>query len=317
MNVLKTMSAVALAAGLAACGSSSNDTTPPPAVGFTQPAGTVAVNFTVDDSANGTWKTNELEWKGEVNFDATTRIATRDSTWLAGTWAKLYDDGPWTATNATTGQPGHEPVGSVAGDHKLGITVFVAPPATGTLTFGYGLRDATNADRANGGWVWVGSNGSFSVAAGATAPVTAPGITFGAKGAIDLQLTLNTAQLLPAFSYTAGTTVIKVKGSAWGWSDVTLLDDGTKGDATAGDGIFTLVLSQRINTAAPPYPGLLKTGDKAEFVWVIDGVEYKDAAGAAAPEGAAGATKTGSAGWATQPVLKTTSGFINTYILAP
>ncbi len=316
MKILKTMSAVALAAALAACGGSS-DPAPPPVVGFTQPAGTVAVNFTVDDTANGTWKTNELEWKGQVNFDATTRIATKDATWLGGTWAKLYDDGPWNANNATTGQPGHEPAGSVAGDHRLGITVFVAPPATGTLAFEYGLRDATNADRANGGWVWSGPNGTFSVAAGATAAVTAPGITFPAKGAIDLQLTLDTSQLLTAFSYTAGTTVIKVKGSAWGWSEVTLLDNGTKGDVTAADGIFTLVLSQNINTAAPPYPGLLKTGDRAEFVWVIDGVEYKDAAGAASPQGAAGATKTGAAAWAPQTVQLTTTGFINTYIQAP
>jgi hypothetical protein len=316
MKILKTMSAVVLAAGMAACGSSSSSN-PPPVVGFPQPAGTVAVNFTVDDTANAQWKSQELEWKGEVNFDATTRIATRDPTWLAGTWAKLYDDGPWNAINATTGQPGHEPAGSVAGDHKLGITVFVAPPATGTLSFAYGLRDATNADRANGGWMWSGGNGSFSVAAGATAPVTAPGLTFAAKGSIDLQLTLNTASLLTGFTYTPGVTTIAVKGSAWGWSNIALLDDGTKGDVTAGDGIFTLVLSQRINGAVPPYPGLLKTGDKAEFVWVIDGVEYKETTGDAAQAGVAGATKTGAAAWAPQTVQLTTTGFINTYIQAP
>jgi hypothetical protein len=155
------------------------------------------------------------------------------------------------------------------------------------------------------------------VVAGATAPVTAPGLTFAAKGSIDLQLTLNTAQILPAFTYTPGSTTIEVKGSAWGWSNITLHDDGTKGDTTASDGIFTMVLSQNINGAIPPYPGLLKTGDKAEFVWVIDGVEYKETNGDAAQAGTAGATKTGAAAWAPQTVQLTTTGFINTYIQAP
>lgn len=316
MRILKTMMAVALAAGLAACGSSSDD--PAPVAGFPQPAGTVPVNFTVDDSLNDQWQANQLEWKGEVNYSETTRIATRDATWLGANWAKLYDDGPWNAVNATTGQPGHEPAGSVAGDHKWGITVFVTPPATGTLAFSYGLRDATNADRANGGWVWVGPNGTFSVLAGATAPVTAPGIAFAAKGNVDLQLALDTASLLAGFTYTAGVTPIKVKGSAWGWTEITLLDDGTKGDATAADGIFTLELSKNINTAAPPYPGLLQSGDKAEFVWVIDGVEYKDPAnGNAAQAGVAGATKAAAGAWVPATVQLTTTGFINTYVQAP
>ncbi len=63
MKTIKIVGAIALAAGLAACGSSSS-TPPPPYEGFVQPAGTVAVNFSVDDTANKVWKTNELEWKG-------------------------------------------------------------------------------------------------------------------------------------------------------------------------------------------------------------------------------------------------------------
>ncbi len=199
------------------------------------------------------------------------------------------------------------------------MTVFIAPPATGSTTYEYGLRDATNPDRANGGWVWVGSNGTFQVPAGATAEIPAPGMTFAATGKIDLKVTLDTGNLLPPFTYTAGTTTIQVKGSAWGWAAVTLVDDGTNGDDVAGDGIFTLVLSKNINSAVPPYPGLLKTGDKAEFVWMIGGSEYKDpGSGDAASQGVAGFTMSPPATtWVTQPVQLTTSGFINTYVQAP
>ena len=110
MKKLTLLAAVLLSMSLVACGGDDDDDNDNP--GFQQPAGTVAVNFVVDDTANKVWKSEELEWKGEVNYDPETRIATRDSTWLAGTWAKLYDDGPWN-------QGGHEPIGSAANDHKL------------------------------------------------------------------------------------------------------------------------------------------------------------------------------------------------------
>jgi hypothetical protein len=131
-----TLSCGTCSGGLA-CGTGSNNSVAN-VCGFAQPASTVPVNFTVDDSVNKNWKSQELEWKGAMLFDSTTRIITADSTW-AGPWAKLYDDGPW-----NTG--GHEPIGSVANDHKLGVTVFVHPPASGTDAYAYGLRDATNPD---------------------------------------------------------------------------------------------------------------------------------------------------------------------------
>ncbi len=98
---MKILGVAGLAVALAGCGDSSS--TPPPA-GFTQPAGTVAVNFTVDDTANKVWKSGELEWKGSMKYDSTTRVVTSLPSWLPGPWAKLYDDGPW-----STG--GHEPEG--------------------------------------------------------------------------------------------------------------------------------------------------------------------------------------------------------------
>lgn len=316
MKHLRILSVVVLAAGVAACGG--GDGGGGGGGGFQQPAGTVAVNFAVDDTANQVWKAGELEWKGQVDFDSTTRIATKNDAWLNPVhgWAKLYDDGPWDQGNP----PGHEPKGSVAGDHKWGVTVFVTPPATGQppLTFEYGLRDATNPDPANGGWVWIGPNGQFAVPAGATVAINAPGLTFPARGTVDMQLVLDSHALL-AVTPPWDTTTVKVKGSAWGWVELTAVDDGTKGDATAGDGKYTFVLSQGINPSAPPYPGLLKTGDKPEFVWTLNGVEYKDPAnGAAAVDGVSAAVKAqGAATWTTVPVTLTTGQFVNTTITVP
>jgi hypothetical protein len=306
MRKLGILGALAAVAVLAACGSSSSDKK---TAGFPQPSGTVAVNFSVNDTANQVWKAGELEWKGEVNYNATTRTATRDATWLGATWALLYDDGPWDQD-----PPGHEPSGSTAGDHIWGVTVFVTPPASGSETFQYGLRDATNPDRANGGWLWVGPNGSFTVNAGQATAVNAPGITFPAHGTVDMRLTIDTAALLAGFN--PPTTSLTVKGSAWGWSEYTLSDDGTKGDATAGDGIYTFDLSQNINQAAPPYPGLLKSGDRPEWVYVIDGVEYKDGTGAAAADGIT--AYTGASGtWTQRTIVFTDPPFVNTAINVP
>lgn len=278
--------------------------------GFAQPAGTVVVNFTVDDSANKDWKANELEWKGQLQFDPTTRMGSYNSDWLAEApgWAKLYDDGPW---NQGT-PPGHEPIGAVAGDNKWGVAVFMTPPAAGqpAITVNYGLRDATNADRANGGWVWLGSNpGSFTVNPGATGSINAPGQTFPAKGNVDMKLVIDKNAIAvtdPPFT----TTVIKVKGSAWGWSDKNTYDDGAAGghgDDVAGDGKFTFILSQNISTTTPPYPGLLKTGDKPEWVYVLDGVEYK-VGGDASPTGVKAYVKAGAATTWTEVAVSQTAG---------
>lgn len=263
MNKFGTLTATVLATALVACGGSSSSQTTTDAGtdagtgGFKQPAGTNAVNFSIDDTLNRQWKSGELEWKGNVLFDSATRIGTYDSTW-GGPWARLYDDGPW-----DTG--GHEPKGAVAGDHKLGVTVFIAPPATGTQKYEYGLRDATNTDTANGGWVWVGSNGSFTLTANDLTDKTAAGIAFPAHGAIDLKLTLDTNNLDSGGTWDA--SKVQVKGSGWGWGDVTMYDDGTHGDTTSGDKVFTFLLSAAIDQTKPPYPGLLKAGDQAEFVF--------------------------------------------------
>jgi hypothetical protein len=310
MKQLKILASLALTALVAACGSSSS--TPPPA-GFPKPAGTVAVNFSVDDSINKLWKAGELEWKGSMNYDPTTRKITLDPNWSStNTWAPLYDDGPWTSG-------GHEPslcgtVPCVAGDHIWGVTVFATPPATGTDSYGYGLRDATNPDKLNGGWVWIGSAGTFDVPAGATAEIKAQGMAFPAHGTVDLRLAIDTN----ALDTGTWTGTPQVKGSAWGWTLVNMYDDATHGDATAADGIYTFTLSNALDPTKPPYPGLMTTGDIAQFVFTFNaGAQEYKVGGAASAVGVAAQTKKGTAAWATTAVQVQTTGDKNTYVTAP
>ena len=251
---------------MAACGSSGGGGTPA-YEGFAQPAGTVAINFTVDDTVNRSYQADELQWKGAMKYDPATRLVTFPGNW-DGPFATLYDDGPWDVKNATTGQPGHEPKGSTAGDHKWGITVF-ADNTTAATDIQYGLIDHKFGD----GWVWSGANGSFSFAAGTTAEVTAPGMRFAAWGTADLKVVVDTSAL-------AGsgwdTSKIEVKGSGWAWNLIQMYDDGTHGDATAGDGKYTFVASDWVGVGKTYYhTGLFKSGDLAQFVIVFNGVEYK------------------------------------------
>lgn len=316
MRRLEILGAAVLAVTLAACGGSSSKSTPA-TPGFPQPAGTVAVNFSVDDTANKVFTAGQLKWKGSLLFDATTRKITYDSTWSGGVaragFPTLYDDGPWNVD-----PPGHEPAGSVAGDRKWGVTVFVTPPATGSQAYEYGLIDELYEATYGNGWIWVGTNGSFNVAAGATAPINATGLTLPAFGTTDLQLTLDTNNLDPATTW--DTSVVQVKGSAWAWGNIALADDGTKGDATAGDGIYTFQLSSYVGAGSTrPHTGLLSSGNKPEFIWVLGtgtGVEYKDASSVADLIGVAAATKL--AGGAFAPATVTINpANNNTWITVP
>lgn len=318
MRRLEILGAALSAMALAACGSSSSGgggTTTP---GFPQPAGTVAVNFSVNDTANKVFTAGQLKWKGSMLFDAATRKITYDSTWSGGTalagFATLYDDGPWDQD-----PPGHEPHGAVAGDHIWGVTVFATPPATGSQGYEYGCIDVLYETAFGNGWIWVGSNGTFNVAAGATAPINATALTLPAFGTTDLQLTLDTHNLDPATTW--DTSVVQVKGSAWAWGNITLADDGTKGDATAGDGIYTFQLSSYVGAGSTrPHTGLLSSGNKPEFIWVLGtgtGVEYKDASSVADLIGVAAGTKAAGAGTFTAQPVTINPANNNTWITVP
>jgi hypothetical protein len=280
MKQLKMLGLAALAVTAAACGSSS-DPGPTPTPPFPQPTGTVAVNFSVDDSANKVYTAGQLQWKGAMLYDSTTRKITKDSNW-GGPFATLYDDGPWSAG-------GHEPADAVAGDNKWGITVFVTPPATGSDLYEYGLIDHAFGD----GWIWVGTNGSFTIAAAATAAVNAPGLTLPKFGTTDMQITIDKTALAPG---TWDTSTVKVKGSAWGWQEITLTPSGNT---------YTFTLSNVVGAGKPLYhTGLLNSNDKPEFIFVFGtNTEYKDGAGNGLFTGVTAATKASTATtWSTATI---------------
>jgi hypothetical protein len=304
MKELRILGLAVLAVGLASCGEDSTTTPPPPV--FQQPAGTVAVSFAVDDTANKVYKTGQLQWKGEMKYESSTRKVTKDSTW-GGPFAPLYDDGPWNAG-------GHEGPGSVANDNIWGITVFATPPVAGSDTYSYGLINVPYETTYGDGWIWTGSNGSVAVAAGSVAPITAPGTSLPKFGTTNLQFVINTANLAPGtWDLTKG---VLVKSSAWSWAQFAM--------TTSGTGVYTLALSDIVGTGKPlAQSGLLKSGNAPEFIFVFggtagkkDGTEYKLTDGTAATAGVTVATQAqGSTTWV--PATISIAANKNSYITVP
>jgi hypothetical protein len=264
-------------------------------VGFVRPAGTVAVSITVDDTANKVYEPGDLAWKGSYAYDAAAREVALDTTWT-GPFPPLYDDGPW-----TTG--GHEPEGSVAGDHKWGMTIFVRPGAA-PIAFEYGIIDQTlGADS----WIWPrGLNGSFVVPANATSDIVAAGTSFPAFGTTDLKLTIDKNNLA-AGTWTA--PPVYVKGTFCAWSLLVLQDDGLGADAAPGDGIYTFRLSDWIGPGKScPHFGLLSSGDIVDFNFVLGTAVYK-ILGVAPTTGLTAEVKAAGAGsWGTVTISNPSSG---------
>jgi hypothetical protein len=297
---------IASIAALLACGGSN----PKPPT-FTKPPGTVAVNFSVDDTANKVYAQGDLQWKGAMLYDPVKNTITKDDTW-GGPYATLYDDGPWTSG-------GHEPPGSTAGDHIWGVTVFATPPAAGAspVDYGYGCIDNVYQTLFGNGWIWPSPpDGKFTVPAGATADIKADGLTVKKFGTTDLQLVIDTNNLVAGPAWDS--SKLTVKGSGWAWSEVQLLDDGTKGDAAAGDKKFTYQLSYYVAPTGTKFPhtGLLNSGDKPQFIFVFNGVEYKSG-GAAATTGITAAYKVAGGSFQPVAVQVQTTGDKNTYVTIP
>lgn len=232
----------------------------------------VELRFVIDDTANKTYTAADgLEWKGSFTYNAETDLVSFDASWGggAGPYVPLFDDGP--------GPTGHEPAGSTAGDHKWSNSVWVSNAETREFEYG--------AQRGGGQWIWVGSNGKFTVNAGQQGYVDVPGLTIAPFGTVDFRLEIDVsgdgANLNALFQGIDYSGKVKVKGTMSSWQEVALVDDGTKGDATAADGVYTYVLSENVG----PNDGLLRDGDSVEFIFVLDGVEYKNGDAEGAREG--------------------------------
>ncbi|HET9449723.1 MAG TPA: choice-of-anchor X domain-containing protein, partial [Aggregicoccus sp.] len=121
----------------------------------------------------------------------------------------------------------------------------------------------------DGCWIWKGSNGAVQLAAGSNAEVTAEGIKLDPEGTTDLRLTIDTNNLTNGHVLAQPVTV---KGTFADWSKDPAFDDGTHGDATAGDKIYTYTLSANAVRRLK-----LSSGTNAEFIWMLGDVEYKNA----------------------------------------
>ncbi len=280
-----------------ACGVAVSQTIKTPL--YRKPGGAIAVSIVVDDAANKVYSDGQLVWRGSMSYDSIYNIIYSDPTWT-GPFPKLYDDGPMSAG-------GHEPEGAVAGDHKFGAMVFVFPPYYDSTTFEYGMIDQTYGTPPYFGWIWSGPNGRFTVYPGATADQRVAGMTLKPFGTTDVQLVLDANNLDP--SGTWDLTTVAVKGSAWAWLELPLTNDGT------GRYVFTLssfVGAGKLLT----HTGLATSGDQPEFMFVLGGQNYVNAAGASSIGVSAG-TKASGAGAFTPTLVLLDSTSHNTFIRVP
>jgi hypothetical protein len=229
------------------------------------PANHTEVTFTIDDTTNRTYTAEDgLAWKGSFSYDARRRVVTFDGAW-GGPYPLVWDDGPWDAG-------GHEPRGSVAGDHIWGVSVWV-PVGEAAQEFEYGAVRGS-IDGSDGQWIWSGANGRFTVPADFPTTVNAAGLRISAIGTVDLRFTIDVsdagARLAPEYQGVAYDRVA-ILSSIWGWSTVEMRDDGEGADAVAADGIYSLALSEVVG----PHDGLAFVGDAVEFVFVLNASEYK------------------------------------------
>ena len=251
---------------------------------WVKPAGAVAIRFKVDDSANGTYQGGQMRWTGSFKWSDADNTIVPATAWLPtdGPFPPLFDDGPMS-------QGGHEPETATKGDHVFECEVWFTPDAAKDTLFEYGLLDEDDD------WIWVGRNGQFVVAAGATLDQDVKGLVIPKFGSVDFEVTVDLSSLDAAFSTITPTTHnVYVKSSANSWVPVQLLDDGKGGDAKAGDEVYTYQHSRHLGT----HDGLLADGRHVQFVFVFamegqnpldgDGVEYKVASGDCATSGVKG-----------------------------
>jgi len=154
-----------------------------------------------------------------------------------GGWTEVpgYDDG-------TNGD-------AVAGDHIWSLKVDAAP--SGSYEWG-----ATSM----GVWLLVGNNPAFQTDAACTVTGTTAYVIPLKKATVKVTLKVVDPNLnIPAISF---------KGSYGGWVDVPGFDDGTNGDVTAGDHIWTLLVDAEVDGS---YEWGADRTDCASPAWIIQG----------------------------------------------
>ena len=239
--------------------------------GWAKPAGYATLRFKIDDTANRTYLDGQMKWQGSFTWNASDNTVIPASGWQPtdGPFPPLYDDGPISAG-------GHEPEGATQGDHVFECAVWLKADAD--TDFEYGAMN--EFDR----WIWIGPNGKFTVAKGSTDEVVAEGLTLPKFGDQDFRVTVDLNHLHKEFAgsvtpfnpATGEGNHVYLKGSANSWTPLEIQDDGQKGDATAGDGIYTYVQSTRLQAGG--HDGLVATGQHVQFVFVfaVDGVSADD-----------------------------------------
>jgi hypothetical protein len=228
---------------------------------FVKPEGYASVTFFVDDTANQTYQSGQIEWKGSLIYDPQTNIIEHDPAWAAeeGPYPVLYDDGP-------IADGGHERPGATAGDHIFSVEVYVKAADAFETTFQYGAINEW------GNWIWEGQNGEFVLPAGHTGMIEAEGYYIHAFGTYDLIVTLDSAGLNPDFlPFDPAVDKVYLKGSMNSWDPRQLLDNGEKGDQAAGDGIYTYHHAENLGD----HDGMLYAGQHVQFVFMLNQLEYK------------------------------------------
>ncbi len=136
-----------------------------------------------------------------------------------------------------------------AGDNIWSLTIMAQPGM-----YEWGAEDATTA-----AWLLTGPNPSFTVdAAGGVTGTTEYVIPVGVP----------TDVLLTVTDLNMDIDSISFKGSYGGWSSQNAYDDGTNGDVTAGDGVWSLLVSATSNNT---YEWGAERLDCPDPSWVIQG----------------------------------------------
>lgn len=118
---------------------------------------------------------------------------------------------------------------AVAGDHIWTLVVDAAPGAS----YEWGAVNETDQ------WLLVGTNPSFTTDAGCAVTGQTIYSIPAVKTKVDVTLTVN--------DLNAEYTNLSVKGSYGGWTGQAAYDDGTNGDAVAGDHIWTVVVQAEVD----------------------------------------------------------------------